>query len=49
MILTNFGSQGLNITISGTFRIMCDLDMTRMFLKAFDSDFESPDPILPLK
>eukprot|EP00493_Phyllostaurus_siculus_P020287 UN20612 len=28
---------------------MCDLDMTRVFLKTFDSDLESPDPILSLK
>ena len=28
---------------------MYDLDMTRMFLKAFDSDLESPDLILSLK
>ena len=27
---------------------MYDLDMTRMFLNAFDSDLESPDPILSL-
>ena len=33
----------------GTFFIMDDLDMTRVFLKAFDSDLESPDPILSLK
>ena len=33
----------------GTFFIMSDLDMTRVFLKAFDSDLENPDPILSLK
>ena len=33
----------------GAFIIMSDLDMTTVFLKAFDSDLESPDPILSLK
>ena len=31
------------------FCIMCDLDMTKAFLKTVDSDLESPDPILSLK
>ena len=33
----------------GSFYIMSDLDMTRVFLKASDSDLENPDPILSLK
>ena len=33
----------------GAFIIMSDLDMTTVFLKAFDSDLESPDPILSRK
>ena len=33
----------------GTFFMMSDLDMTREFLKAFDSDLKGPDPILSLK
>ena len=33
----------------GTFFIMSDLDMTRVFLKTFDSDLESLDLILSLK
>ena len=49
MVLTNFGSNDLIYHFYGTFFIMSDLDMTRMFLKAFDSDLKSPDPILSLK
>jgi len=33
----------------GTFFIMSDLDMTTVFLKAFDSDLESPDLIFSVK
>ena len=33
----------------GTFFIMSDLEITRVFPKAFDSDLESSDFILSLK
>ena len=49
MVLTNFGSNDLIYHFYGTFFIMSDLDMTRMFLKVFDSDLESLDLILSLK